>query len=437
MTEEGEAIMGIFENIKLSITSLLANKMRSLLTMLGIIIGISSVIAIVTVGDSLAGSIADEMSGVGARNITVYLDQKWNFEIDEETGEMMDYEYVEPTEEDYITDEMINEYKTLFASELIGVETMEGIGSDSLTNGKNKADVNVVGVNKDYFNIENVQLLEGRFINNKDINDERYLAVVSDVFVRDYFGGELTDEEALGQSFEVSFGNKIVRLYICGVYMYLDEDGSYSPQKDRIQETNVLIPISSAKLINNSSKGYTTLVILPKTEVNMESFVQKTNEYFKSVYSKNPNIEAIGYSMESMMESTNKMINNVKMAISGVAAISLLVGGIGVMNIMMVSITERTREIGIRKALGAGKGIILLQFIIEAVIICVIGGIIGVLLGIFLGSIGAKIMGYAVKTNIMSIVYAVSFSMLIGVFFGYYPASKAAKMNPIDALRYE
>ena len=181
--------------------------------------------------------------------------------------------------------------------------------------------------------------------------------------------------------------------------------------------TKVFIPMSIYKKINNKSKGYEYFTIIPKENVDLNEFLNKTNSYFSEAYKSNKKFEPTGYSMESMMESTNKMINSIKLGISAVAAISLLVGGIGVMNIMMVSITERTKEIGIRKALGAGKRVILIQFIVEAVIICIIG--------------------YSVKANIYAILYSVAFCMAIGIFFGYYPASKAAKMNPIDALRYE
>ena len=131
------------------------------------------------------------------------------------------------------------------------------------------------------------------------------------------------------------------------------------------------------------------------------------------------------------------MLNTVKLAISAIAAISLLVGGIGVMNIMLVSITERTREIGTRKALGARQGDIRLQFITEAVVICLVGGALGVALGVGLGSAGAALLGTAAKPSLSAIAVAVGFSMAIGVFFGYYPANKAAKLDPIEALRYE
>lgn len=138
-----------------------------------------------------------------------------------------------------------------------------------------------------------------------------------------------------------------------------------------------------------------------------------------------------------MISSMTDMLSTISLAIAIIAGISLLVGGIGVMNIMLVSITERTREIGTRKALGATNGSIRLQFIMESVVICLIGGFIGIVLGITLGAVAAGFMGYAASPSVTGIFFSVSFSILIGIFFGYYPANKAAKMNPIEALRYE
>ena len=166
-------------------------------------------------------------------------------------------------------------------------------------------------------------------------------------------------------------------------------------------------------------------------------FLNQVQYFFDSRYRKNEDFQVSAYSMESMVSSMTDMLSTVSLAIAVIAGISLLVGGIGVMNIMLVSITERTREIGTRKALGATNGSIQLQFIVEAVIICLIGGMIGIILGVGLGSVAAKLLGYAAKASVLSIVVSVLFSMVIGVFFGFYPANKAAKLDPIEALRYE
>ena len=169
----------------------------------------------------------------------------------------------------------------------------------------------------------------------------------------------------------------------------------------------------------------------------VSAFAQELEAFFLSYYAANEDYEIAATTMESMTESMNDMIQTVSAAIAFIAGISLLVGGIGVMNIMLVSITERTREIGTRKALGAKNSFIRLQFIIESMILCLVGGCLGILLGFGLGAVAATMLGYSASAPVAAILIAVGFSMTIGLFFGYYPANKAAKLDPIEALRYE
>ncbi|MBQ3774477.1 MAG: FtsX-like permease family protein, partial [Pseudobutyrivibrio sp.] len=203
--------------------------------------------------------------------------------------------------------------------------------------------------------------------------------------------------------------------------------------------TELIIPYETARVANhNQNKGDYYFTLVTSVNTNNDEFATKVRDFFNiNYYSRNDAYEVMVVSMTSMMNQMNTMIGAIQLALSVIAGISLVVGGIGVMNIMLVSITERTKEIGTRKALGATNGSIRLQFITESVVICLIGGIIGIIFGIVLGTVAVKLMGYEASVSLSSIVIAVGFSMAIGIFFGYYPANKAAKLNPIDALRYE
>lgn len=422
--------MQLFDNIRLAFSSLWANKLRALLTMLGIIIGIGSVIAIVTLGDSLTGSITDSLQGFGINNITVSLQRK--SEDDETTGGAVRMFGMEnPSSEDLFTNAMIEEFRTAYPDEIYAIALSQSLGSGQVQQDDTTVQVTAMGVNEEYALANNVNLLHGRFV--KDSDGERQIAVVSDVFCESVFG--TSGASVLGQEFELSVNGQLLRFYVAGVYEY-DDDGFVSMTgSDPV--TELYLPLEAAQKLSGGETGCQSFTVVASTDTDTTAFLEQVESFFASFYTRNESYTATASSMESMLEEMTGMLNTVKLAISAIAAISLLVGGIGVMNIMLVSITERTREIGPRKALGAPGFAIRMQFITEAVVICLVGGALGVALGVGLGAAGAGLLGYAAKPSLTAIGLAVGFSMLIGVFFGYYPASKAAKMDPIDALRYE
>ena len=428
----------MFENVRLALSSLRSNKMRALLTMLGIIIGIGSVIAIVTVGESLTGSITDSMSGLGANNLTVALTQKsTDSGFDQGSVAVRMFGPSAPAAEDLITNEMIEEYRDTFGDQVAAVELTQSMGTGTVTSGSDSATLNLLGVNGEYFTAEDVDVQYGRA--PQDSDGERQVALVSDRFLKDAFGGSISPINAIGQKFQLKANGSLYDFYIIGVYHYdEEEDGSISLTGSSDEVTTTLyMPLQTAKKLAKANAGYQSLTVVGAGDVDQDQFMADTKSFFASFYTRNQSYTVDVSSLASLLETMTSMLGTVQMAISAIAAISLLVGGIGVMNIMLVSITERTQEIGIRKALGAPASAIRSQFIVEAIIICLIGGLLGVALGVGLGALGAHLMGYSARASVSAIVLAVGFSMAIGLFFGYYPANKAAKMNPIDALRYE
>jgi len=428
--------VGLLDNIRMAFASLWANKMRAILTMLGIIIGIGSVIAIVTVGDSLTGSISDSMQSLGASNITVSLSQKSS----DDSGGAVTMEGVSirmfgpsrPADEDLLTDEMIAEYREAFGDKVAAVSITESLGSGAVTQKDTSLNVTITGANLDYLTAESLEVINGRFLNQNDLDGQKKVCVVTDEFAEKLFG---EGADPIGKSFEATVNNKSYTFYVVGVTPY-DDEGSVAMFGSDVSYP-VYIPLTTAKKLNGSAPGYQSFTVVGSSVGDNAQFLSDTESFFASYYTRNQSWTVGASSMESMMSTVTEMISTVQMAIAAIAAISLLVGGIGVMNIMMVSITERTREIGTRKALGAPGYAIRLQFITESVVICLIGGVIGIVLGVVLGAWGASLLGYAAKPSVLAVAASVGFSMAIGVFFGYYPASKAAKLDPIEALRYE
>ena len=422
--------MGIGESVRVSLEGLRANKMRSLLTMLGIIIGIAAVIGILTVGNGLTGSITGSMSSLGATNITVFLQEK--------AGGMGGMETIlgvaSPEEEDLITDEMLEALRQRYGQAVAGISVSASAGSGVARDGRLYANVSLTGINEEYLAVNNTDLLAGRTIRQEDLDGRRSVCVVSDRLVENLYQGDA--DAALGDEVRVELNGEYQSFRIVGIYEY-DASMSISFSAEEDVTTSLYIPITTANHLTGSPEGYSTVTVQASAGSDSAAMARNIREFLSRYYANNEDYGVSAMAMSTMVESMSTIMDTLSIAISVIAGISLLVGGIGVMNIMLVSVTERTREIGIRKALGATNNNIRIQFVVESVIVCLIGGVIGILLGAVLGYVGSSLLSEACLPRPSYIALAVGFSMAIGVFFGYYPANKAARLDPIEALRYE
>ena len=437
MRERGPEKLLLGENISMALASILANKMRAMLTMLGIIIGIGSVIAIRTVGNSVTESFNSSMSSMGATNIMVGVTQRETEAVKGDSG--LEFrgrrDQKTPEEKDFIKDYMLDDLKKEFADRINGVLLSESLASGKITIGRNSAKIRITGGNDDYLKGENLELLAGREIGDKAQKGGKAVALISDYAVKKMYNTEEYDH-AIGKRVQVIANGAFYDFTIVGVYKLGETGTLFGGNEDR--ETTLYTTLGCVKGRSHID-GYPNITVAKKPEVSIDSkkLRSEIQIFFDRYYHTNRIFEVTTSSLESMLDQFTKLLGTISTGISVIAGIALLVGGIGVMNIMLVSISERTREIGTRKALGATNSSIRLQFIIEAMVLCLIGGVIGVIIGVSGGALAAKLMDAEAHPSIASIIESVAFSMAIGLFFGYYPANKAAKMNPIDALTYE
>lgn len=407
----------LLENMKMALSSLRANKLRSILTMLGIIIGIGSVISIVSIGDTMRKMFSDLYKNAGVTQAAIMINP------------YMDQEEIRDS--DFFTMDDLEKVKEVFGDRLDYIDNMSS-GSLDIKNGLNRLKTNVEGVDTAYQKLQPVQILNGRYISKSDVVERRAVIMISESTAMKLYGtvnvtGKSFRSDLLGENREFSIIG-VYRKDISPIQKLLM--GSDDKNGEGIVPWTLLSPQSSTFSVIRYY-GKTGMSDLEMKQLNTEM-----KAYFSKAKNRQPSDWYIS-SIQDEMKQVDGVMGGISAAVGGIAAISLLVGGIGIMNIMLVSVTERTREIGIRKALGASTGDILVQFLTESALLSALGGLIGVLLAMGLVSLGATAFGLSVVIRPGIILVAVLFSAIVGIFFGIYPANKAAKEDPIVALRYE
>lgn len=400
------------ESFLMAWASLVANKLRSLLTMLGIIIGVAAVIALVSIGNGVKQDIENSISSLGSNLLVVLPGAPRTPGARPSQGSM----------------------KSLKISDYEAIAKLEGVKAASpMTNGsyvviyQNKNwTTSVAGVNSNFQDVNNWTMTSGRFFSDKNVQNRERVAVVGQTVVKNLFA----DEDPVGKEIRV----KNIPFRVIGV---LKSKGNGTMGND--QDDTVLIPYTTSMERVEGIDYLRRVYVVAKDDGGIDRLQADIENLLRVRHNiKDTNLDDFNIqNMKSIMETVAQTTGTFTLFLGAVAAISLVVGGIGIMNIMLVSVTERTREIGVRKALGATYSVIVTQFLIEAVVISLMGGFIGIAFGIGASKVIGMVSGMSTIVSVPTIIMSFAFSMAIGLIFGIYPARKAAKHNPIDALHYE
>jgi len=410
--------LNFMQNIRSALRALLANKLRSALTMLGIVIGVGSVVALVSVGTGAQSSITNQISNIGANVITIFSGTRNNSAPSGAGGGA-----TAP-----LTYEESKELKGLTGVAAVSPQVQS---RQTLKYQTAQTTVQVVGVEPDYAIVHPNQLDHGSFISASDVSSKARVAVVGSQVVTDLFGGL----DPVGKSIKING----ILFQVIGV---LKSQGSGGFGFSRDSTTYVPITTAMARLSNarvGSQQSVSTIEVSATNSDSITPAIAAITEKLRTLHKIKAGATAdfTVQSQSDILATATSVTTTLTVFLGAIAGISLLVGGIGVMNIMLVSVTERTREIGLRKAVGARRRDILYQFLTETLVLSIVGGVIGIVIGWGIATIVSAAGLITTVVSIQSVALAFGFSAAIGVFFGLYPANRAAGLKPIEALRYE